>query len=266
MRDDSFFKDTPRKTLDMAGQPHEFPTLYYDLRCISATFTARTSRLRKLLPHPNFRPIEMWPGMGMLAVTAFEYRDTSIGPYNEISIAIPVKFPPGFVFPGLAAISMMLKNVFPGYICHLPVTTEIALKGGIYFWNYPKFLAEIAFRDQGENLEVTLKENDRLILKILARKLAARRSVRLQFHTYSIKDNVVMHALVEGWAPRLGKVMMGKIARLELGEHPISQELADLRLSKTARSGLYAEGMMTKLYDPDRRWNVDTLAPIDSGP
>lgn len=264
MRDAPFFKDTPRKTLDMAGQQIEFPILYYDLRCMTNIFTAKTSRLKKLLPHPNFRPIEIWPGTGMLGITAFEYRDTSIGSYNEIAIAIPVKFPPGFVFPGLAAISMMRKNVFPVYIHHLPVTTEIALKAGVHFWNYPKFLAEITFQDQGENLEVTLKENDRLILRMFARKLATKRSVPLQFHTYSIRENVVMHALVDGWAPRLGAVMMGKVARLELGEHRISKELADLNLSKTARSGQYAEGMMTKLHDPDQRWNVDTLALIDS--
>lgn len=262
MRDDPFFKDTPRKTLDMAGQPIEFPILYYDLRCLTAIFTAGTGRLRKLLPHPNLKPIEMWPGKGMLGITAFEYHDTSIGPYNEIAITIPVKFPPGFVFPGLAAISMMRKNVFPVHIHHLPVTTEIALKAGIHFWNYPKFLADIAFEDRGGNLEVTLKETGQLILKLTAEKQAARKSGHPQFHTHSMKDNVVMHALVDGWAPRLGSVMMGNVAKLELGEHRISHELAGLGLSRIARNGQYAEGMMTKLHEPDRRWNVDTLATV----
>ncbi len=264
MRDDPFFKDTTRKTLDIAGQSIEFPVLYYDLRYITSIFTARTSGRKKLLPHPNFKPIEMWPGRGILAITAFEYHDTSIGPYNEIAITIPIKFPPGFVFPGLSAISIMRKNVFPVYIHHLPVTTQIALKGGIYFYNYPKFLAEITFQDRGDNLDVTLKENDILIMKMSAKKLAAKKSAKFQSHTYSIKDNVVMHALNDGWAPRLGTVMMGNVARLELGEHRISKELSDLELSKIARSGQYAEGAMTKFYDPDKRWNVNTLVPIES--
>ena len=262
MREDPFFKDTPRKTLDMDGQPMEFPILYYDLRCITAIFTAGTKALRKLLPHPNFKPIEIWPGRGMLGITAFEYRDTSIGPYNEIAITIPIKFPPGFVFPGLAAISMMRKNVFPVYIHHLPVTTDIALKGGIYFWNYPKFLAEITFQDKGEDLDVTLKENGKLILKMSAKKLATKQSTKIQFHTYSIKNGTVMHGFVDGWAPRLGSMMMGNVAQLELGEHRISKELAELDLSMVALSGEYSEGMMTKLHDPDKRWNIDTLAEI----
>jgi len=263
MRDAPFFNDTPRKILDMAGQQIELPILYYDLRCITSIFTAKTSRLRKLLPHPNFKPIEMWPGTGMLGITAFEYHDTSIGPYNEVAITIPIRFPPRFVFPGIAAVSMMRTNVFHVYIHHLPVTTEIALKAGVQFWNYPKFLAEITFQDNDENLEVTLKENDSLILKIFARKLVARRSARLQFHTYSIRENVVMHGFVDGRAAQLGAVMMGNVARLELGEHRISKELIDLGIGETARSGHYIEGMMTKLYDPDQQWNVDTLSLID---
>lgn len=259
MRDDLFFNDTPRETLDMDDESIEFPILYYDLRGINSIFTAKTDRLEKLLPHPNFKPVELWPGTGMLAIAAFEYLDTSIGPYNEIAIAIPIKFPPGFIFPGLSAISMMLKNSFSVYIHHLPVTTEIALKGGVYFYNYPKFLSEITFQDRDDDLVVTLKKKDELILKMSAKKLVLKKSVRSESHTYSIKENVVMHALIEGLTPRFGMMMMGNMAELELGTHPISHELADLSLSKTARSGTYAEAMMMKLYTPDKSWNVETL-------
>lgn len=168
MRDDPFFKDTQRKALDMEGESFEFPVLYYDFRMISGTFTAKTNKLKKLLPHLNFKPIEIFPGIGMVNIVAFEYRDTSIGSYNEIALSVPVKFPPRFVFPGLSAISMMRKKCFSTYIHHLPVTTEIARKGGVHFYNYPKFLSEITFQDQDEKLVVTLKEEDELILKMLA--------------------------------------------------------------------------------------------------
>jgi hypothetical protein len=262
MRDDPFFKDTPRNPMTIEGLTVEFPILYYDLRMIHAVFNIKNNVIKKLVPHSNYKPIEIWPGTGMLGITAFEYFDTSIGPYNEIAIAIPIRFPPGFAFPGLAAISMMRKKLFHVYIHHLPVTTEIALKGGIYFWNYPKFLAEISFKDEGQNLEVILKEKGEMILKLKSRKLSLSRSSKLTFYTYSIKDRIVMRGLVEGWAPKIGETMLGGNAELELGNHKISKELAELNLSKTARSGMYAEGMMTKLYDPDIRWNVDTLEKI----
>jgi hypothetical protein len=259
MRDHPFFEDTPRKSLDMAGQSFEFPVFYYEVRFIIAIFTAKTTALRKLLPHPKFKPIQIWPGVGMLGIAAFEYRDTSVGPYNEIAITIPVKFPPGFMMPGLFAMKMMRKRLFPAYVHRLPVTTEIALKLGIHFYNYPKFLAEITFEDRDEKLEVTLKENDDLILKLLAKKLKLKKTAGFEFHTYSIKKNVVLHTQVEGWAPKFGSVKMGKIAELELGEHRISREIAELNLRRTAHTGLYAEGAMTKLQAPDKRWCGDTL-------
>ena len=262
MRDDPFFKHTPRKTLNMAGEPIEFPILYYDFRVIHATFNVKSSAINKLMPHSNYKPIEIWPGTGILGIAAFEYFDTSIGPYNEISISIPIRFPPGFTFPGLSAISMMRKKLFSLYIHYLPVTTEIALKAGIYFYNYPKFLSEISFKDDGQNLEVILEEKGDMILKLRSRKLPLNHTSRLTFHTYTIKDRVVMRTLVEGWAPKLGETTLRSRAELELGNHVISGELAQLNLSKRARSGMYAEGMMTKLYDPDVRWNVDTLEKI----
>ena len=262
MRDDPFFKDTPRKPLDMEGETIEFPILYYDLRSITAIFTAKSSKLKKLLPHPNYKLVEMFPGAGMLGVTCFEYYDTSIGPYNEIAITIPVKFPPSFQLPGWSALQMMRHRDFYVYIHHLPVTTEIALRAGIYFWNYPKFLAEIVFEDKGDMLEVSLKEKGEFILKLRARKLALTQSTDLAFHTYSFKDDIVMHALIEGRAPKFGSVIFSKFAELELGDHPIGKELKEAELNLTARTGFYAEGMMTKLYDPDLRWQASTLKPI----
>jgi hypothetical protein len=246
----------------MAGESIEFPILYYDSRMINGTFTVKTKKLKKLFPHPNFKPIEIWPGASMLNIAALEYRDTSIGPYNEIAISIPVKFPPKFVFPGLSAISMMFKNSFSVYIHHLPVTTEMARKVGIHFFNYPKFLAEITIQDQDENLEVTLREEDELILKMSAKKLSINQSAKTEFHTYSIRDNVVMHTLIDGSAPRYGLKMLGNKATLELGNHWISKEIAELNLSKTSLAVQHIEGMMTKLYAPNQRWNVNNLAVV----
>lgn len=260
MRESPFFKDTPRDTLDMEGQPIELPVLYYDFRFVSSIFTARTSNLKKLLPLPSFKPIEVFPGISLLGISALECHDTSIGPFNEASIVIPIIFPPKFILPGLPIIWMMSKKILHIYIHRLPVTSEIALKVGIHFWNLPKFMADITFNDQGDNLEVTLKEDDRLIFKMVAGKLASRGASQYQFHNYSIRDQVVMHSLIDGWAERYGT---GKNAgRIELGRHPLSEELAELNLSKTALSGQYLEGAMNKLYAPDKRWNVDTLNQI----
>ena len=168
--------------------------------------------------------------------------------------------------PPLQTAIIFAHRYFLGYLIstELLETTEIARKGGVHFYSYPKFLSEITFQDQDDKLEVTLRESDELILIMNAEKIPLNRSAQIEFHTYSIKNNVVMHTLVEGWAPQYGVKMMGHKASLELGDHRISQEISELYLSKTSLSGQHAEGMMSKLYSPDQHWDVNTLSPISN--
>jgi hypothetical protein len=263
MRGDPFFKNTVKKTLYMEDQSGEFPFLVYDCRFIRTYFSVKTTRVKHLLPHSNFKPIETWPGTVMIGIGAFEYHDTDVGPYNEIGISVPIKFPPGFVLPFFTAFQMRRRGIIQTYIHHLPVTTEKAMSGGIhYFWNYPKFLGEITFQDRGENLEIVLREKGEMILKLNSTKPPLNQSKRFEMHTYSIKDNIVVHSLIEGWAPKFGFMMRGVISKLELGEHRISKELAELNIDKTPKAVGYAEGAMGKVHEPNKRWNVDTSKTI----
>ena len=262
MRGNDFFKDTPKKILDAKGQKIEFPALYYDFRFVNCVFIVKLSRLKRILPHPQFEPIQIWPGTGMLSIVAFEYRDTSIGPYNEVSISVPINFPPASFLGKYSAFSSMRKKTFPVYIHHLPVTTEIAKEGGIYFFNYPKFLARIDFQERDDFYEVTLQEENDLILKLLAKKLPLKRSESFEFHTFSLDEETIMHTLVEVYASKFGKKTLGRCGELELGSHRISEELKGLKLSKSAWSGFCGDGTMAKLYDPDRFWDKETLQPL----
>ena len=62
MRDDSFFKETQRKVLEMEGESIEFPILYYDFRTISGTFTAKTNKIKK----QYIKKIEMFKTKGSI--------------------------------------------------------------------------------------------------------------------------------------------------------------------------------------------------------
>ena len=264
MRDDDFFKDTPRNTLEMKGLSFEFPVLYYDFRFMTCIFTVKIDRLKKILPHSQFIPIQIWPGTGMLSITAFEYRDTSIGPYNEVAISVPLNFSPATFVGHHSALSMMRKNIFPVYIHHLPVTTEIARDAGIYFYNYPKFLAEIDFDERQDFFEITLREEDDLILKMSATKFSLKKSEILEFHTFSLGEKTVMHTLIEGCAAKFGQKILGRCGELELGSHRISDELRNLKMSKSSWLGFSGENTMSKLYDPDQQWDKSTMKLVSS--
>ena len=262
MRDSEFFKGVPRKSYEVQGQSIEFPVFYYDFSSVTASFIVKANKLREVLPHPQFIPAEIWPGSGVLIIKVFEFRDTDIGPYNEISVSIPINFEPAAFLPRKSAISMLRRHKFALYVHHLPVTTEVARLGGVYFFNYPKFLADITLEDKGETIETSLKEKDQLILKMSAKKLPLKKSGAFEYHTFSIKDNEILHTLIEGKAERIGYSMMGKFAEIELGDHAIAKELKGLDLGDVAHSGQYAEGVMSRLYHPDKCWDSETLELI----
>jgi len=198
MRNSEFFKGIPRKTYEIQGQEIEFPVFYYDFSSITASFIVKANKLKEVLPHPEFIPAEIWPGTGVLVIKAYEFRETDIGPYNEVSISIPINFEPASFLPRKSAISMLRKHKFALYVHQLPVTTEVARLGGVYFFNYPKFLAEISIEDKGETIETTLKEKDELILKMSAKKPPLKKSGPFEYHTFSIKDNEILHTFIEG--------------------------------------------------------------------
>lgn len=262
MRNSEFFEGVPRKTYEIQGQKIEFPVFYYDFSSVTASFIIKTSKLREVLPHPEFIPAEIWPGSGVLSVNAYEFRDTDIGPYNEVSVTVPINFEAADFLPKKSAISMLRKHKFALYVHRLPVTTEEARIGGVYFYNYPKFLADITIEDKGTTIEIILKEKDELILKMSAKKPPLKKSGIFEYHTFSIKDNEILHALIEGRAERTGYITMGKFAQIELGGHSVAEELKELNIGKVAYSGQCSEGAMIKLHHPDKSWNVETLELI----
>jgi len=100
------------------------------------------------------------------------------------------------------------------------------------------FFLWYSFKDEGQNLEVVLKEKGEMILKLKSRKVPLNRSSRITFHIFSIKNRIVMRGFVEGWAPKIGETTWESDAALELGNHGISKKLVELNLGKRAWSGM----------------------------
>ncbi|MBW1855431.1 MAG: hypothetical protein JRJ00_12265 [Deltaproteobacteria bacterium] len=73
-----------------------------------------------------------------------------------------------------------------------------------------------------------------------------------------------MHTLIEGRAAKFGQKILGKCGELELGSHRISDELRNFKMSKSSWIGFSGENTMSKLYDPDQRWDKDTMKLVSS--
>ena len=93
MRGSPFFEGVRQVDAQIAGQPAKLPAFYYDGAEMTALFPARHGELRRLLPDPRLVPARLAPGLGVVAVSCLEYRDSDVGPYNELAVAIPLNEP-----------------------------------------------------------------------------------------------------------------------------------------------------------------------------
>ncbi|MGV1047713.1 MAG: acetoacetate decarboxylase family protein [Solirubrobacterales bacterium] len=252
-RQSAFFEGIPQLDVTLAGEAAKLPIFYYDGTAQTALFPARLGALRRLLPDPRFVPARLAPGLGAVGVTCFEYRDTDLGPYNELAITVLLNDPRFATnLPGRALLASLRDNQLHAWVHHLPVTTEIARAGGVELYNYPKFIGSIEFDQGGSRRTCRLGEGDEQILTLDGPLIDTPRCGEAQLFSHLWMDRqpqsseFKLNVIAGGRPPR------PRVARLELGErHPIARELAGLLLS---RHSIYYELLARFegiLYGPD---------------
>jgi hypothetical protein len=254
MRRSSFFEGISQAELSVAGHDVRLPIFYYDGRAVTALFPARLGALKRLMPTRRFVPARLAPGVGVVGVTAFEYTDTDIGPYNELAISVVLHDPPYLPnLPGLAMTRMLRRSQLHAYVHHLPVTTEIARVGGRAFYNYPKFVADIEFSARtAERLRCELSENGRPILTLEADPVAANDELELQIFSNLWMDRQPQSAEFKLHAVRSGRTSRFGAARVKPAPgHPIGRELDGLLLSRRALQVQHLECFEGILYGPE---------------
>lgn len=210
----------------------KMPIFYYDSMAMSAICTASTRQVRMLLPLPDMHPVEAFPGRCLVAFSAFEYRRTDIGPYNEFSISALISYGRRPV-PGISPLLSLLKNRFTAHIIHLPVTSERARRGGVETCGYPKFLADIAFAQEGGYTACTVAENGERILTLRGRNPRTSPGRLTKYVIHTVLDGIPLRANLYLNPIRHRQTIGLGAAKLDIGNgHRICDELRGIKLSR----------------------------------
>lgn len=163
---DPFF-DVPCTSVSTSQGPVQLPILYRKTRNVNAFFMADACKVQQALDQSSGGAMQatcLWRGQAMVGLACYEYVDTSIGPYHEIGIAIPVVR--RGVKPRLGHWLQALSDVDkPGrelgfHVLYLPVSTPAACAAGREIWGLPKFIAPMQYARQGARVKVVLSDPD----------------------------------------------------------------------------------------------------------
>jgi hypothetical protein len=223
--DDDFF-DWKGPELDGAtlGLPGlKLPVKYYRDDSFAGFFSAALEPARAMLPSPDLEPVRLPGGRALVAVFAFNYQVTDIGPYGEIAVTIPCTLEKQAP-PVLPLVLEARYPTFGAFVVHLPVTSRVARDPGRAVYGFTKFISDMAFEKQPAFQRVRLSEGGRHILTLTVRQSGITMRDNRPLVTYSALGGQLLRTSVPTRSLYQLGIRRGN-ATLELGDHPVADDL-----------------------------------------
>lgn len=234
LEDQGFWKGTrPGRVVKHGEAEFELPVLYLRDDFFGLYFTASKKKVKEILPSDRMHPVTLPNGRAIVAILAWNYIETSIGPYGEIPVAIPVLYNKKHL-PFTGFIPGMLQGRYPGFgvlVMHLPVTKIMARDAGRGQWGYTKFVADMHFDITPEYMQCSMHEGDDHILDLEVMRRGFHRTDTAPLITFSVLKNKLIRTVI----PMKGVMRMSfrtKGSSLTLGDHPVAQSIKKLDISE----------------------------------
>lgn len=231
MQKTDFFSGIQQSKVQVGPYKFNIPVFYRDMMNLDVQILAPLDKVKNILPSGRMHPFRITPWHGLVSISAFEYRDTDIGPYNEVGISIP--FILDSVSPVFTGVLRKLPEVPMTYIYKLPVTTEIARATGVEGASFPKFLAEISFDSKDQWLNCRVDADGMNIFTISVRKTQLKPSKRTNLYPVTLWQDRLLRTEFNLSECEAGLSKKRSDIILELGDHPVGLELKALNLGRT---------------------------------
>ncbi|MCC7596127.1 acetoacetate decarboxylase (ADC) [Janthinobacterium sp. FW305-129] len=252
----SWFKGIQKEKVAIGFESYS-PNFYYKNSKITAVFTADLARLKELMPEDILRevqPLQVWPGRGAVALTAYAYEYCDNDSYNEISLAIVTNKPGTTSFGPFTLLGQSLSNDFWGYVLKLPVNTELARVRGVVGYNLPKWLTGIERKETEGHVafEVMDSATGKLDFVFAGKKLGGlSNQAELVTNSFTNKDGA--GKLTYGYAVSRqlshASSTSAEAVDLKLGDGSFSSYIKSLKLGKLMKYE-YVPEFQGALYAP----------------
>jgi hypothetical protein len=230
---DPFFA-VPRTPVATSEGTVDLPILYVDVSNLMAFFAVPTRAVTALLEGTGLKASVDMGGRSIVGLSFYEYRDTTVGVYNEVGLAVPVM--DAGVKGRLRDVADLLlaveKRRTAFYVVDLPVTTAAANAAGREIWGYPKFITRIDYSLRGGVVAMAVHDpsGDEAILRFDGRLSPGLPTPPLSLVTFSQLDGRRVRTEVNVRGRMRASVPLTARLRVGRSQHPMAQRLRQLKL------------------------------------
>jgi hypothetical protein len=225
-------------TYTIAGRTVTMPCVVRDASAGTAVFEVDRDAARRMVPEP-FEPVETAPGRCQLVLAVIDYRDNDLGDYREVGVTF-------FVTPAGGG-----PDEAGTYIAHLPVDQEFTCEAGRTIWGFPKTVEDIALDLAPDRATCTLRMDGRLVFRLTLPRGGGDEMPVTPMTTYTLIDGVPHRTAFSQGGSGAQVVPSGDGVALELGDHPLARQLADLGLPAPAQMSTWTERMRGTFAAPE---------------
>ncbi|AZD08215.1 hypothetical protein C4K26_2812 [Pseudomonas chlororaphis] len=252
----SWFKGLEKTRVDIGFESYS-PNFYYQNSRVTAVYTADLDKLRALMPAEvlaTVQPLQVWPGRGLIAFTAYTYEHCDNDAYNEVAISIITNRPGKANLGPFTLIDQSMSGDFWGYVLKLPVNTELARVRGVVGYNLPKWLTGIDRKEDATSVvyDITDSQTGQVDVSFTAKKLDDLSS-DVDIVTNSFTNLNHKGQLAYGYAVSrqlsYGSSRSADSVTLTLGNGSLSNYIRSLQLGKMLKYE-YVPAFQSALYAP----------------
>jgi hypothetical protein len=218
---------------EIQGQQVRLPVEVRDASSGNAMYMVDAAVAQTLIPGNAFKVVEPAPGQTQALLGIIDYRDNDLGDYNEVAIIF-------FVHPADATAAEAGT-----FIYKLPVNQSFTCEAGCTIWGFPKTVDQIDYSYSDDSATCRLEMDGQHVFTLSlprSTQQAAAAAADTAGPTYTYINGVPHRTTFTTGGNTV--VSPGDTGiQLELGSHPIADQLRELGLPKPALMSTWNEHM-----------------------
>lgn len=199
------------------GQTVKIPAVVRDASSGTVMYSVDAAPAQALVPDA-FEVVEAEPGKTQATIVIVDYRDNDLGDYDEVGIIFFVR-PKGQPDAEVGS-----------YIYKLPVNQSFTCEAGFKIWGFPKTVEDIDFSYADDSATCKLVMDNKHVLTLTVPRGGDGVSEPAPATGYTMIEGVPHQNIFTRGGSGEQTIVGGEGVVLELGDHPLADELRSLGL------------------------------------